>query len=401
MRITISLLIVAALLALSTVVYASDWPQFRGPHANGISGETINKDWQRQAPHKLWQVALTDRGYAGPSVALGKVFIIDHQGDKDIVRALDVNTGKDVWRYPYSDAASDNYGFARSTPTVDGNHVYTLSRQGQLLCLDAASGHKIWGRNIIADFHGKLPTWCLAGSPLIDENKVIVCPGGPDASVVALDKQNGHTLWKGGGSDAPGYATPLIATLNSTRQYVIFTAHSLLGLAPANGQTLWSFPWKTDQDVNAAAPVVNGNNIFISSGYSHGCALIAVNGHSAKQLWTNRNIQAHFSSPIMSGNYLYGDSDPGNLVCLDLRTGDVKWKQSGFEKGGLIGADGTILAFNGHDGKLVMVRMTPEHYQELGYFTPLGGQQSWTAPVLANGRLIVRNKTAIACYVVK
>ncbi len=401
MRVTAGLLLIAALFAFSPALYASDWPQFRGPNANGFSGETgINKNWQRQAPRKLWQVSLSDGGYAGPSVARGKVYIIDHQGKQDMVRALNVTNGRDVWRFLYDDATSSNYGFTRSTPTVYDNRVYTLSRQGHLFCLDADSGRRIWDRNIIADFHGKLPTWCLAGSPLIDGNKVIVCPGGPNAAVVALDKQNGHTLWAGGGSDIPGYATPLIATLNGQRQYVVFAGHALLGVSPAHGQLLWSFPWKTELDVNAAAPVVIGNSIFISSGYSHGCALIDIKGNKATQRWFNKNIQAHFSSSIVAGNYLYGDSDPGSLVCLDWRNGMVMWKQSGFEKGGVLGVDGTIIALKGSSGELVMVRLAPNRYQEMGSFRPLGGQ-SWTAPVLANGLLIVRNTKALACYQLK
>ncbi len=401
MRKVVSVGLAVLLMGLTASLFAGDWPRWRGPNADGMSPETgINKDWAQKPPKLLWQIPMGDDGYAGPSVANGKVFVIDHQGETEIVRALDIADGSDVWRFPYPDNSKNNRGFGRTTPVVDGNKVYTLGRLGWLHCLDVKTGTRVWARNIIADFKGKRPQWALAMSPLIDGDRLITCPGGPDAAVVALDKHTGRTIWQGGGSDKPGYATPVVATLGGKKQYVVFSAVNLIGVDADNGSLLWQVPWKTSYDVNAATPIVSGNSIFITSGYKHGCALVKISGSNARIVWENKEIQSQFSTPILVDGYLYGTTDPGRLVCLELATGKVRWAQKGFEKGGIIGIDGTIIAVDGKKGDVVMVNLTPESYQELGRIKPLGGQ-SWTAPIVADGKLFVRNKAALACLDLK
>ena len=393
---------IVAFLVVSGAAWAADWPQFRGPNADGISRERIaNKSWQESPPEMLWKVSLTDEGYSGPSVAFGKVFIIDHKGANDIVRAIDIRTGEDVWRFEYEDLKKADYGFARSTPTINGNKVYTLSYLGNLYCLDARTGKKIWAASFTEEFGGKVPPRGYSMSLTVDGNKVIACPGGATASVVALDKSTGETIWKGGDGDPVGFSAPVKATINGIRQYVVFAGAHLMGLDPETGATLWRFPWKTKFGVNAPAPIVIGNTVYITSAYGMGCALVEVSPDgSARERWKNKEMQAHFSSPIYFEDFVYGNSDPGELVCLDPQTGDVKWKQSGFEKGPLVAVDGVLLAFEGGSGNLVMVKLTPEEYQELGRFTPLGGQ-SWTAPIVSGGKLIVRNKTELACFALR
>ncbi|MHB9132474.1 MAG: PQQ-binding-like beta-propeller repeat protein [Armatimonadota bacterium] len=379
----------------------TDWPQFRGPNADGFSADKgINKSWKQTPPAELWRIPLTDKGYAGPSVADGKVFIIDHQGSQDIIRALNLTDGQEVWRFLYDDSASANYGFARSTPVFDNGKLYTMSRLGLLHCLEAKSGKKIWAKNILTEFGGKSPTWQLAFSPLIDGKKLIVCPGGSNANVVALDKETGNVFWKGGGSDAPGYATPVIATIEGKKQYVVSTATTITGVDANSGALLWSYPWKNACNVNAAAPIVIGDNVFITSGYGRGCALFKITGGAANQVWENKEMQAHFSSPIYFNGYIFGTGDPGIMMCLDPKTGKTLWKQAGFEKGGIVAVDGTIIALAGNTGDLVMMNLTTEGYQELGRIKPLGGQ-SWTAPIAANGTLLVRNQNALLCLKLK
>ncbi|MDH7569433.1 MAG: PQQ-binding-like beta-propeller repeat protein, partial [Armatimonadota bacterium] len=241
----------------------------------------------------------------------------------------------------------------------------------------------------------------ISASPLVDGNKVIVCPGGPGAAVVALDAKSGKTMWKGGGSDLPGYATPVPATLNGKRQYIVFTAYNLIGVDAANGRLLWSFPWKTQYDVNAATPVVIGSSVFITSGYGRGCALVDLASGKPVKRWENREIQSHFNTPVYSGGFLYSTSDPNNLVCLDAKSGRAVWKQRGFEKGGLIGVDGALIVVDGAKGDVALVDMTPNGYKELGRVKPLGGSQSWAPPVLADGKLLVRNKRFLACLALK
>ena len=391
-------------LSLSVVVFAADWPQFRGPQANGIAPDQgINKNWAQRPPEKLWQVALSDRGYAGPAVAGGKVYIIDHEGDQDVVRALDLATGQEIWRFNYADTAaeaSNDSGFARSTPLISEGKVYTLSRLGSVHCLDAETGAKLWSRNIQTDFGGQKPTWDYSMSPIVDGNKLILCPGGSDAGVVALDKNTGDTIWAGGGSDIPGYATPVVAEILGVKQYLVFTGVSLIGVAANSGQLLWRFPWKTNYDINGATPLVAGNWILISSGYKHGCALLEITPQGPQSRWENTELQAQFSSPVAYNGYIYGVGDPGFLVCLDPATGGALWKQPGFEKGGLCAVDGVLLVMTGNSGKITMVNAVPTGYEELGQIKPLEGQ-SWTAPIVADGKLLVRNKAALVCLDLK
>lgn len=383
---------------------AEDWPQFLGPHGNSISSETgINKDWAQKPPQVLWTVPLTDNGYSGPSVADGKVFINDHQGNQDIVRALNLQTGAEVWRYVYEGTDKANggqFGFTNSTPVIDQDRVYTLSHLGLLNCLKLKTGEVIWSRNILTDFGGKLPGWRLAISPYIDGKKLIVIPGGPNAAVAALDKLTGKTIWQGGGSDEPGYATPTVATITGKRQYVCYMASSLIGVDTETGTQLWSVPWSTGSNVNAPAPQVIGDSVFITASYGHGCALVDVTKDGATIRWQNKEIQSHFNSPVVLNGLIYSTTDPGRLVCLDPKDGTVKWAQRGFEKGGLVAVDGTLIVCDGRTGEVVMVAVDPTAYQELGRIKPLDGQ-SWTAPIVSNGKLIVRNRTALACIDLK
>ncbi len=391
-------------LSLSVVTFAADWPQFRGPTANGIAPDQgINKNWAQRPPEELWQVALGGDAYAGPAVAGGKVYIIAHEGDQDVVRALDLTTGQEVWRFNYpdtADAGSNDSGFARSTPLISEGNVYTLSRLGSVHCLDAETGAKLWSRNIQTDFGGQKPRWDYSMSPIVDGNKLILCPGGNDAGVVALDKNTGDTIWAGGGSDVPGYATPVVAEILGLRQYVVFTGVGLIGVAADSGQLLWRFPWKTSYDVNAATPLVAGNRILISSGYKHGCAMVEITPQGPESRWENTELQAQFSSPVAYNGHIYGVGDPGVLVCLDPATGAALWKQPGFEKGGLCAIDGVLLVMTGNSGKITMVNAVPTGYEELGQIKPLEGQ-SWTAPIVTDGKLLVRNRAALVCLDLK
>jgi len=269
----------------------SDWPQFRGPNADGMSPATgINKDWNNKPPKLLWKIPMGDRGFAGPSAAEGRVYIIDHKGKQDVVRAIDIKTGKDAWTFEYEDSPKQNYGFARATPIVADGWLYTLSRLGVLHCLHRKSGTKAWSTDIIKAFRGKRPTWQMAMSPLVDGDVVVVAPGGPNAAVAALNRKTGKTIWKGGGSDRPGYATPVAATINGRKQYVVFTAYNLIGVDVRTGKTLWTFPWKTKHDVNAATPIVSGDTVFITSNYGCGGVLLRIDGHRATPVWKNKSI---------------------------------------------------------------------------------------------------------------
>ncbi len=311
---------------------------------DGISPETgINKNWTQKLPTILWEVPMSDNGFAGPSVAEGKVFIIDHAGANDVVRALDLQSGKDIWDFRYDDAGDDDYGFSRATPVYDQGHLFVLGRFGSLFCLNAKTGTQVWSRDIRQDFHGRLPTWKYAMSPLIDGEKVIICPGGDNAAVVALNKHTGETIWQGGGSDIAGYATPVAATILGVPQYVVFAGKALLGVRANDGTLLWRYPWQTSYDINAATPIVSGNTIYITSGYAVGCALLNITNDGPVKLWDSKAMQSHFNTPVLYHGYLYGTTDPGDLICLDPNTGQALWRHPGFEKGGVVAVEDVLL----------------------------------------------------------
>ncbi len=397
-------LAILALCLCASCVLAADWPRLLGPNGNGMAPDTgINKDWAKKAPVVLWKVPLSNNGYAGPAEADGKVIIIDHQGTQDIVRALDLRTGTDVWQYPYADNDKMNggsFGFATSTPTIDQGKVYTVSRLGVVNCLDLKTGALIWSHNIVTDFGGKLPIWNLATSAFIDQDKVILEAGGKGAAVVALNKLTGTKIWQGGGDDVAGYATPQLATINKRAQYVIYTADHLLGVDPQTGATLWAFPWKTGCDVNAATPIVIGNSVLITAAYGHGSALVDITDAGATARWQKQEIQSRFSTPIYANGYFYTTTDGNHLMCVDVNTGQIKWQQPGFEWGGMVGVDGTLIVVDGKTGLTAMLKMTPDGYQELGRTQPLDGQ-SWTAPIIADGKLILRDKKSLVCLDLK
>lgn len=381
----------------ASVPGGSDWPQFRGPMRDGTSPEKgINKNWSAKPPRLLWTAPMHDDGYAGPSCADGMVFIVDHQGNQDVVRAISLATGKDLWTYRYDNPAGHNYGYFKSTPTYSEGKLYTMSQLGLLNCLDARTGKLVWSRNMQAEFGGRKPEWDYSGSPLVDGNKVIVTPGGQNAGMVALDKNTGKTIWQGGSNAAPSYSSMVVATINGVKQYVVMYARGVMGVDAATGKLVWYARWETSYDVNAADPIVIGNSVFVTSGYGKGCALFDINGSTATKRWENKAIQAHFASPLYSGGYIYGTGDPGLLTCLNPKDGSVLWSQRGFDKSGAIGVDGTLIALDGA-GNVIMCALSPSGYKELGRLkAPLGGQ-SWTSPIFAQGKLIIRNKNQIGC----
>lgn len=387
--------ILAAVLMATTAAMAADWPQFRGPNADGVAPQAMmNADWKTHAPKEMWRISMSDDGFAGPAVANGRLYIIDHKGDQDVVRCIGMADGKDLWTFAYNDLANANFGFSRATPTVRDGKVYTVSYQGKVHCLDADTGKVVWKMDMVRQLGGQMPGWGFAQSPVIDGEKLIVCPGAPTGSVVALDRNTGRVIWKSG-TDKAGYSTPVIGMINGVKQYIVFSGTSLNGYGEG-GKLLWTVPWKTSYDVNAAQPIVLGNGVFISSGYGIGCAIIQIEGNKAKPIWKTPAMQQQFTSAIVHEGLIYGTTDPGELVCLNPKTGQTLWRQGGFEKGGVVATDAELIALTGNEGELVLTELSPKGYRELGRTRPVGGQ-SWTAPILADGRVIVRNKQALVC----
>jgi outer membrane protein assembly factor BamB len=383
---------------------ATDWPQWRGPNRDGISSEKgWLSTWPEGGPKQLWRLSV-GTGYSSVAVSNGRVYTMGNVEKTDTVYCLDADTGAEMWTHSYPCATeSGGHPGPASTPTVDGGYVYTLSREGDLFCLDAGSGNVIWSRNV-KDFGAKSPEWDFASSVLVLDNMVIVDAG----MALALDKSTGNLIWKTKDygdvwddikNQGGGYSAPFAFNLNDRQRLAVFNASGLVILDPKNGQELMLHPWKTSYNIHAAIPIVSGDKVFISSGYNVGCALIQVSGAKPTVMWQNRNMRNHFNSCVLWQGHLYG-FDESQLRCLDWDTGDVKWTQRGLGKGSLMLADGRLIIMS-DKGKLVIAEASPEGFNELAGAKLLSGL-CWTVPVLSNGRIYCRNHEGdLVCVDVK
>ena len=368
---------------LGTTALAADWPQWRGPSRNGISAEKgwISK-WSGAGPRKLWAKQLGE-GFASVAVAGGRLYTMGNLANQDTVYCFDAVTGKPVWHVRYPCSPGD-YGGPRATPTISANKVYTLSREGQAFCFDAMTGKIVWQRHLQREGRADVPRWGFASSPLIEGNLVIYNLG---ASGAAMDKNTGKPAWFSG-NGAAGYASPVSYTVGNQHGVALFAATGIIAVNPVNGRPYWQHPWNTQYDVNAADPIFVGNQVFISSNYDRGCALLNVGGARPSVAWENRNMRNHFNSCILLNGALYGN-DQNTLKCLDLKTGAERWQMRGLGKGGLISADGKLIVLT-ERGELLCVAATPTKYTELARAQVMGGT-CWTHPVLANGLLYCRS----------
>jgi outer membrane protein assembly factor BamB len=384
----------AALLVVGVWVVSAegaDWPNFRGPSHNGISSETgWSVTWPKDGPKVLWKASL-GTGFCSITVSGGRAYSIGNINDNDILYCFDANTGKEIWRqsYPCPLSKGEHEGGPSATPTVDGNAVYTFSRNGDALCFKAANGQIVWQKNLPKELGVKQPTWLFASSPLIADNLIILNAG---AAGLALNKADGSLVWKNG-DGPPGYATAVPFTMGSEKCVAIVGCNEVMAVVAATGKVLWKFPWKTNYDINAADPIISGDTMFASSGYDTGCVLLKMGAGDVNEVWRNKNMRNHCSSCVLWKGYIYGFDGQfgggGSLVCLDYKTGQAKWSQGGMGTGSLMIADGKLIILS-ERGKLIIAEASPESFKELSSVQILTGK-CWTAPVLANGKIYARN----------
>lgn len=392
-----SVLALSCALSPASTLSAGDWPRWRGPRLDGISQE---KGWSAQWPGdglpKLWE-ANVGVGYASFSVSRGVLYTMGNTQDTDAVYALDAAAGAVKWKYEYPCLAKDPNGYhgTRCTPTVDGDRVYTVSRLGHFFCFDAAKGTVIWSKDLVKDFGGKVPTWGYSGSPLVEGDWVLIECGGPGASVVAFAKKTGEVVWKNG-DDAAGYASLIPFDCGGQRVFAQFSKDQIIGRRMKDGGELWRASWKTSYGVNAATPLIHGDEMFLSTGYGFGCALFKVSPDGVKEVWRNKNMKNHVNSCVWLGGYIYGFNE-GELACLDAKTGETKWSNGSYGKGSLVAVDGKLLLY-GQSGKLGLAEATPDGFKELASFQALTGRDTWAAPVLVNGRIYARSQEKLAAY---
>lgn len=394
-----SVLMISLLCLLSQSLFAestgTDWYQWRGPNRDGISNE---KEWSTQwaegAPKQLWKLSV-GTGYTSVSVSDGRLYTMGNTNKTDTVYCLDANKGTEIWKYSYPCAAEGNgYPGPASTPTIDGNSVYTLSREGHLFYFDAKTGQVRWSKHIQKDFDANPPDWGIACSPLVLGEKLIVSGG----RTVAVNKDTGELIWKTQDYNG-GYSSPIAFNYEGKSLLAIFNTLGLVILNAEDGQEITHQEWKTDYNVNAATPIISGSDIFISSGYNVGGAVFKFDGKSLTQIWKNKNMRNQFTNCVLFNDYLYG-FDEEQLRCLDFKDGTVKWTQKGTGIGTLMIADGKLVALTAK-GTLMIVEASPDSYKELASANVLGGL-CWTVPILSNGKIYCRSHEGdLVCLVVK
>ncbi len=387
---------------MAGVAMAADWPQWRGPNRDGISQETgLLESWPASGPPLVWKARGLGEGYSGPAVVGNRLYVQGQEGNQAFVLALDTNTGKQVWKTPGGLGFRESHGNGpRGTPTVDGNRLYAVGADGTLLCLDTETGRKIWSVNFQAKFGGTLPQWAYSESPLIEGDRVIVVPGGPRSSIVALNKLTGEVIWKSL-SDPAGYSSAMPFTTGPVRGVTVFTAGGAVGLNIDNGQPLWRYQRAGNDTANVATPVVRDGYVFVSSDYGTGCALLKItfegNAVKAHEVYFNRDMRNHYTTSVLVGNHLYGFSS-SILTAMDFMTGKVAWKDRSVGKGNCIYA-GNRLYCLGEDGKIALIQPDPAAYKEISRFgIPTGSYPTWTPPVVANGRLYLRDQNTLFAY---
>ncbi|MEY2600147.1 MAG: hypothetical protein RLZZ142_2406 [Verrucomicrobiota bacterium] len=378
---------------------AAEWAAYRGPSQNGISSETA---WKvpASAAREVWK-AQVGIGTSSMTVSGGRLFTMGHLEGKDVVQCVEAETGREVWRYALAVSLDPNLfeGGPRSTPTVAGGVVYTLSHEGHLLCLKAADGKLLWQKHLVKDFGGKKPEWGYSGSPTVSGDAVYVDCGGEGASTLALNRHTGEVIWKSG-SHGAGYATPLIVGAGAQRSLVLFKADALVGCDLQTGRELWRFPWKTSYDINAATPLVVGEGRFlITSGYNTGAAVVAVDSGEARQVWRANVLRAHINSPVWVNGAVFGidgNTGGGNLVCVDPATGQKRWEERSVKGGALISAAGKLIVVS-EKGDLVIAEANPEGFRPLHRQLVLT-RRTWAQPTLSEGLLYLRdNQGQLVC----
>jgi outer membrane protein assembly factor BamB len=385
----------------------TDWPQWRGPERNGISKETgLLKQWPAGGPPRLWRVSSLGGGYGSLATKGERIFVQMQVGRQSVVASLNRANGQIMWSKPLGNSGNNDRGPGpRGTPTIDGDRLYALTETGDLACLQIADGAVIWQRNILRDFRGSNIQWLISESPLVDGDWLIVTPGGRDATMVALDKMTGKTIWTSTGlSDEAGYASVIAADVGGVRTYMTFTADASVGVRASDGKPMWKYAKAANRTANIATPVFFNSKVFFTSNYGVGGALLNLTAQGgevkATESYFTPNMKNHHGGVVLVNGYLYGYND-AILTALQFDTGRVAWRDRSVGKGSLTYADGNLYILG--EGNVVgLVEASPEGYREKGHFEiPDSGLPAWAHPVVSGGRLYLRNQNMLTVYDVR
>jgi outer membrane protein assembly factor BamB len=378
------------------------WTDFRGPRRDGHYDERpILTTWPAAGLKPIWKQPIGG-GYASFVVTGRRAFTIEQRGSDEVLAAYDLATGRELWTNAWAAAFRESMGGdgPRATPTWHDGLVFALGGEGELRCLDGATGRLVWRTNILADAGANNLQWGMAASPLVVDETVVVLPGGRNGqSVVAYDRRSGKRIWAAL-DDQQAYSSPMLVTLGGVRQLLVFSATRLMGLTPERGEVLWEYPWTTQAGISASQPLVLGpNRVFVSTGYGAGAAVVeltpAGDRFVVREVWRNIRMKNQFTSSVLHNGFVYG-LDESILACLDAATGELKWKGGRYGYGQVLLASGHLIVLT-EGGDLALVRATPDRHQEIVRFPVLDGK-TWSHPALSGGYLLVRNISEMAAF---
>lgn len=429
----------------------TDWPQWNGVHRDAVSQETgLLQEWPDGGPPLAWKATDLGGGDSAPAIANGRIFGMSIQGDAEVVWALHEKDGQEIWVTKLGSAYEQRMPQSKEgpggTPTIDGDHMYVMGMAGDVTCLKVANGEIVWQRDLQKDFGGIVPMWSYRESPLVDGDKVIVTPGGKEATLAALDKHTGKTLWttqpsaeeaeaappaerqageraegrgrrggpgRGPGGPKPGaaYSSAIIVEDAGQKQYVQLTAKSLIGVNAESGELLWQYDRPANRmGINCTTPVFEDGLIFAASAYGNGGGAVKLKKTAdgqieAEEVYFTSNMQNHHGGLIVVDGCLYGangGNGGGFLSCLDFQTGEVLWRDRQAPKGSLAMADGRLY-LRSEEGPVLLIEPNKEKFVEKGRFDQPDrtSQPAWAHPVIANGKLYIRDQNTLYCYDIK
>lgn len=397
-----------------------DWPQWRGPGRDGKSAETgLQKTWSKEGPKHLWTIDGMGEGYSSVSISKGALYTTGNlEGGQGVVK-VNLADHTIIWSKIVTDKRPKHgYEGARCTPTIDGENLYVVTSDGRITCLKAADGEIVWTR-AFSDWEGRMHSgWGFSESPLIDGDRVLCTPGGPSAMIVALDKKTGQEVWKStipaigdNGGDGAGYSSIVIGNGGGVKQYVSLVGRGVIGIRASDGKFLWGYNKVANKTANIPTPVTEGDYVFASSGYGTGSCLLKLSkdgdGVKADEVYflDGKVFQNHHGGLILSDGYIYSGAkhNQGFPICVELKTGDVKWggeirPEGGNGSAAITMADGQVI-FRYENGLVALIRATPSGYELSGSFTPTYQEgKSWAHPVISGGLLFLREQNKLMCY---
>lgn len=411
---TMSLILLTILSGFVEAQKDNDW---RPDNRTGVSSETgLLKSWPAAGPKLLWTCLDLSKGFSSPSFGANTIYITGNSGDigaEDILFALDMN-GKILWQTAMGRAWTGSNPESRATPVVDGNRVYTCSGVGDLACIDATTGKKIWSYKASELNKGTYGSWGISEALLIDGNKVYFSPGGPETMTIALNKATGDVIWRSASlKDNPGYVSPILVNYAGKKMIINVSLGHVFGVDASNGEILWKVAHEERSGgrdlIKCVTPLFKDGRVYVTGGYDTGGMMveIAKDGKSAKVVWTDDVLDVHHGGVVLINGYIYGsnwlNNSNGDWCCIDWQTGKKMWQQHWNCKGSIISAEGKLYIYEEKNGNVGLLNVNPNKFDLVSSFKITQGKSGpfWAHPVIHNGILYLRHTNALMAYDIK